>query len=73
MKYLTDDARHLICLPYSKENLHIMAEALGIKRCWYHGGKFPHFDIPKRRVKEIEAKCGRVSARDIVSITRGIH
>jgi hypothetical protein len=29
MDYLTDGARHLICVPYSKENLHAMAEAQG--------------------------------------------
>jgi hypothetical protein len=65
MNYLTDGARHLICVPYSKENLHIMAAALGIKRCWFH---LDHYDIPKRRIKEIEAQCGFVTSRDIVNI-----
>ena len=67
MDYVTDGAHHLICLPCSIENLHAMAEALNIKRCWFHSS---HYDIPKRRIVEIEAKCGLVSSRDIVSIIR---
>lgn len=67
MKYLTDGSRHLICVPYSIENLHKMADALGIKRCWFHNGKFPHYDIPKRRIAEIEAKCELVEPIDIVN------
>lgn len=31
MKYYSDNQRHLVCLPYSVENLHIMAESLNIK------------------------------------------
>lgn len=42
-----------------------MAEDLGIKRCWFHGN---HYDIPKRRVKEIQDKCQIVSPREIFGI-----
>ena len=65
MKYLTDGKRHLICDPYSIENLHRMADDLGIKRCWFHKD---HYDIPKRRIEEIEARCEIVSSREIVRI-----
>lgn len=65
--YLTDGRRHLICLPYSIANLHRMADDLGIARCWFHQD---HYDIPKRRIAEIEAKCRKVSSRDIVRIAR---
>ena len=68
MIYLADGARHLVCLPYSVQNLHLMAERLNIKRCWFH---HHHYDIPKRRIAEIEAECTRVSSRDIVRIIRG--
>lgn len=68
MRYLTDGKRHLVCEPYSIENLHRMAEDLQIKRCWFHRD---HYDIPKRRIKEIEAKCERVSSRDIVAVIKG--
>ncbi len=67
MRYLCDDARHLICLPYSIENLHKMADDLGIKRCWFHKD---HYDIPKKRIAEITAKCEMVSTRRIVEIVR---
>lgn len=67
MRYLTDGKRHLICEPYSKDNLHRMAEDLDIKRCWFHKD---HYDIPKRRVEEIEQQCEIVSSRDIIEIIR---
>jgi hypothetical protein len=68
VKYLCDEARHLVCEPYSVENLHRMATALNIKECWFHKD---HYDIPKRRIKEITAKCEVVSSRRIVEIIRG--
>lgn len=67
MRYLTDGKRHLICLPYSEANLHKMASELNIARCWFHKN---HYDIPKRRISEIEAKCELVSSKYIVSIIK---
>lgn len=68
VRYLCDTARHLICEPYSLENLHKMAKDLGIKRCWFHKD---HYDIPKLRIEEITAKCEVVSSKRIVEIIRG--
>ena len=70
MKYITDSKRHLICVPYSIENLHEMARVLDIKRCWFHKD---HYDIPKRRIREIEAKCDIVSSRYIVQVIKEFH
>ena len=70
LEYYCDNKRHLVCLPYSVENLHKMAEDLGIKRCWYHAGDKPHYDIPKRRIKEIQSKCTIVTSRDILHIIK---
>jgi hypothetical protein len=67
MRYVTDGKRHLICEPYSIDNLHRMADDLGIKRCWFHNN---HYDIPKRRIKEIETKCEMVSSKYIVSVIK---
>lgn len=67
MKYFCDDSRHLVCEPYSIVNLHKMAEDLGIKRCWFHKN---HYDIPKRRIEEIKAKCEVVSSRRILEIIK---
>ena len=65
MKYFCDNQRHLVCLPFSVENLHIMAKELNIKKCWYHSGKNPHYDIPKKRIDEIQSKCQIVSSKEI--------
>lgn len=63
--YYCDDARHLVCVPYSIENLHEMAKKLDIKRCWFHKN---HYDIPKKRIVEITNKCNFVSSKEIVNI-----
>lgn len=68
MQYFTDKKRHLICVPYSIENLHKMAKELNIKRHWFHKN---HYDIPKRRVDEIEKLCIIISSKDIVKIIKG--
>ena len=67
MKFLTDGKRHLICEPYSIDNLHKMAEILNINKCWFHND---HYDIPKRRIEEIEQKCEIISSKDIVRIIK---
>lgn len=65
---LFDNKRHLICYPYSIENLHWIANQHGIKRHWFHASKFPHYDIPKRKVGKI--KGIEVSSKQIVSIIK---
>jgi hypothetical protein len=71
MRYMTDGKRHLVCLPYSEENLHDMAKELEIARCWFHSSPYPHYDIPLRRKKEIEGRCNIVSPKDIIRICKG--
>lgn len=68
MKFVCDNARHLVCVPYTIDGLHAMARELGIKRCWFHRN---HYDIPARRIAEITAKCEVVDSRTIVRIIRG--
>ena len=65
LNFICDRSRHLICEPYSIENLHSMAEILGIKKCWFHK---THYDIPKKRIVEIRNKCKVVSSKEIVKI-----
>ncbi len=67
LTYVCDSARHLICVPYSIQNLHIMAKELNIQRHWFHRD---HYDIPKRRVEEIMGKCQVVSSKEIILIIR---
>jgi hypothetical protein len=71
--YYCDNKRHLVCTPYTIENLHRMATDLGIKRCWFHSGaSYPHYDIPKRRINEITEKCTLVSSYVILSIVKEV-
>ena len=71
MKYYCDDQRHLVCVPYSIENLHKMALDLDINRCWFHASsRYKHYDIPKRRIEEIVAKCTVVSPKRILEIVK---
>ena len=70
MEYICDRKRHLICKPYSIENLHKMADELNIGRHWFHKN---HYDIPKNRIDEITAKCRVVSSKEIVRIIKGIN
>lgn len=76
LEYLTDGKRHLICVPYSIENLHIMADRLFINRCHYHyknkkTGKIkPHYDIPIFRMDEIHSHCKMVNTKEIVNIIK---
>lgn len=67
---ICDDAGHLICLPYSIENLHLIAAELNIKRCWFHKD---HYDIPKRRIAEIKAKCYVTTPKNIVLIKKSFN
>lgn len=72
LKYYCDTQRHLVCVPYSIENLHDMAQGLGIKRCWFHPGRLAHYDIPVKRALEIQcsSKVKVVSPKDIVRIIK---
>jgi len=65
LDYYCDNSRHLVCEPYSIKNLHRMAKELNIKKCWFHKN---HYDIPKRRIKEIQDRCLIVSPKEIVKI-----
>lgn len=47
-----------------------MASDLGIKKCWFHRSKYPHYDIPKRRIAEIEAKCELISSVQLLKIIK---
>lgn len=67
MEFYCDKSRHVVCVPYSIENLHKMAKKLKIKRYWFHKN---HYDMPKKRIDEITAKCNVVSSKDIVRIIK---
>lgn len=71
LTYYCDNKRHLVCLPYSRANLHRMAADLGINKGWLHVGRGKaHYDIPPQRIAEIKQRCQVVSARDILHIVK---
>lgn len=72
MKIFADRARHIVCQPYSIENLHLMAEQLNIKRCWFHNSSYAHYDIPKTRQKEILSRpdVKVISSKEILRICK---
>lgn len=70
LRYICDRARHIVCLPYSVENLHIMAQELRLSRGWFHDGRWPHYDMPLSRMEELFMRCEIVSSRDILNIIR---
>jgi hypothetical protein len=45
-----------------------MAEDLRIHRCWFHK---THYDIPKKRIIEIQSQCTIVSTKEILDIIKG--
>jgi hypothetical protein len=47
-----------------------MAKDLGIKKCWFHKN---HYDIPKRRIKEITDKCVVVDSDNIIRIIKLVY
>jgi len=47
-----------------------MAQELGLKRHWYHKGKFPHYDIPVKRISEIQEKCQVVTSKELLNIIK---
>ena len=44
-----------------------MAKTLDINKCWFHKN---HYDIPKKRIEEIEKKCRIIDTRLIVDIIK---
>ena len=62
-----DNKRHLVCLPYSIENLHFIARVFGIKKHWFHKN---HYDIPKSKIQEVMDCAKVVSSKEIVKIIK---
>lgn len=55
------------------EELHIMADKIGVKRKWFQGSKRPHYDICIRK-RNLAIRLGaiEVSMRDAVNITKNM-
>lgn len=77
LEFFYDNQRHLVCMPYSEINLHIMAHRLKIKRCWFHGdvhSKHKHYDLPKSMFSEAYLfPITKVSPKEILKICKGLR
>jgi hypothetical protein len=67
----------LMChmLADSPQELHAMADRLGIARRWYqHEASTPHYDLPKeKRAAAIAAGAVEVDRRGLVAVIRSIR
>jgi hypothetical protein len=48
-----------------------MAKDIGINRCWFHGGRYPHYDIPKKMMSVMSNFAKLVSNREVLVIIKG--
>jgi hypothetical protein len=67
--YVTDK-KHLICVPYSIENLHKMAEKFGIGKSLF---KINHYSLSKfneSAIERISKKCRIISTSNIIEVIR---
>ena len=62
---VSDGRRHLVCLPYSIRNLHMMGAQIGLGKHWFHRD---HYDIPVTRIDSIRANSLHVSPKSIVRL-----
>lgn len=68
--YITDGVGNVICLPYSVENLHKMADDLGIAKRWYRDG---HYKVPKEIADDLEEKCDKVTTTTLFRTVRNVY
>jgi hypothetical protein len=73
MIYVSDNQRHLVCYPFSENELHKMAHMFYIDAGWLHTKHLLHYDIPKHKSWEISEKTLIVSPKTIVRIIKGEH
>lgn len=69
LRYLCDENRHLVCLPFSWENMQTMLFQLELKRKGLSktpGKRF--YRIPFDRLEEIMDRCEVVAAWEILEI-----
>ena len=58
----------------SLEELHGFSQRIGIKRCWFHQGRHPHYDVTDvQRDQAIEAGAHPVDQRTLVSLSNRLR
>jgi hypothetical protein len=66
--FISDGGRNLVCKPYSFENLHRMANSLGISKDWFSKD---HYVVPPGAdwLNRIKVCCEVLSPKEAVAIT----
>lgn len=59
------DGVHLVSTA-GLQDLHDFAASVGIKRCWFHPGRHPHYDLPRRMRGQPLAGAITVTSKEIV-------
>lgn len=59
----------------SLEELHAFAQAVGIKRCWFHqGSAYPHYDVTtEQRDQALQAGAKAVTSRELVLVAKALR
>ena len=53
----------------TEEELHAMADKIGLKRAWFQEGKRPHYDVGKgKRTEAISHGAIRVTIKELISL-----
>lgn len=81
MPVYIDDARNrfgrmVMChmLADTLDELHTMAEAIGMKRAWFQPKSFPHYDVSLSRRKQAVARGAvEMTQREIVGVIRRLR
>lgn len=56
------------------EELHALAERIGMKRAWFQGKRIPHYDLtPSRRAAAVQAGAIEVTDQELVALLRRIR
>ena len=66
--YCLDDDLHLICMPYSDENIRMMAEHLKLVRNWLVSGRHKYYEVPLHEAQRIASQTLRVSHGQLISV-----
>jgi hypothetical protein len=65
LQFICDSNRHMVCQPFSVDNLHRMAASLHIDRTWFFDD---YYLIPGNRVQEMMALCEVRSPAEVAQI-----
>ena len=81
MTIYVDDARNLYgrmvtshMMSDSLDDLHEMADVVGLRRKWFQDGRLPHYDLCQSK-KQLAINYGAVEVptKELISIMNGVH